>query len=218
MRKGGLKSTYSLDFHSIDEVLGGLSAADVLEPGAPAEDADGRVCAMLATDARSHEDADDLPLTGNLPEAHGLRNDVLRLALAAKHCTEKGGNHVVRAAGRTLDQLVNGCRSLTGDVLGLTKTSVSDRLNGYRLSRAAYGCGASSPARANTPEAAALAPCRPGLPGTAATTADAPLRMANILRGSSALPLGSCRISWIVPMLSEFSTKPKIISVRRAAM
>ena len=137
MRKGGLKSTYSLDFHSIDEVLGGLSAADVLEPGAPAEDADGRVCAMLATDALSHEDADDLPLTGNLPEAHGLRNDVLRLALAAKHCTEEGGNHVVRAAGGTFDQLVDGCRSLTRDVLGLTKTSVSDRSNGYQLSRAA---------------------------------------------------------------------------------
>ena len=53
MRKGGLKSTYSLDFHSIDEVLGGLSAADVLEPGAPAEDADGRVCEKVSVDVHT---------------------------------------------------------------------------------------------------------------------------------------------------------------------
>jgi hypothetical protein len=48
MRKGGLRLTYSFDFHRVDEGLGGRGAADVLEPGAPAKDADGGVCGNVS--------------------------------------------------------------------------------------------------------------------------------------------------------------------------
>jgi hypothetical protein len=43
MRNGGLDLTYSFGFHGLDEGRGGGGATVVLEPGAPTENADGRV-------------------------------------------------------------------------------------------------------------------------------------------------------------------------------
>jgi hypothetical protein len=79
--------------------------------------------------SRSDRGVCDFPLTSDLSTTHGLRNDVLRLALAAKHRTEKGRNNFVCSLGRLRDQIVDGCSGLTGDIYGLTGPKlVDDRL------------------------------------------------------------------------------------------
>jgi hypothetical protein len=45
---GGLELTYGFGLHGLDEGLGGDGAAVILEPGAIAEDADGRVCESVS--------------------------------------------------------------------------------------------------------------------------------------------------------------------------
>jgi hypothetical protein len=127
MRKARLGSTYSFRFHVLDEGFGGLGVAVVSEPGAPTEDADGRVWEQVSDEYLLGSGDEDLLLTGDFSATHGLRNDVLRLALFAKHCTDNGRNNVVCALDRLLDQVFNGCSSLVSHIHGLTGTTVSKR-------------------------------------------------------------------------------------------
>jgi hypothetical protein len=43
----------------------------------------------LAMGPHSHRNVEDFPLTRDFSTTHALGNDVLRLALSAKYCTEK---------------------------------------------------------------------------------------------------------------------------------